>query len=302
MLAPTLACAAQSVTLPAWVCAQPDAIFVSEFDGAETPVLHDPTLGSGGITGSTTRHVHVAGLGNGTQRYYVHVPTKYDASHPIPLVLALHGTAPYNGQNGYAADVRDTWANVSEVGQFIVAAPIADDAIDTNGDGSPDAVSWLVPPTSGPNDYDLFNAVLADLAGAYNIDRMRLYGWGFSSGGHVMHALGLTSADVAFNNSSMAAYTSAAGALAGDLCAGKSDAQCDLLVEAAPRKIPVSIVVGTSDSPTYGSAMSDYNRFSADGWTSGANVFFDTFSGGHTYSQADLQLAWNRLCPNAVTP
>src|ERR1700733_6440288 len=50
--------AAQSVSLPAWVCAYPDAIFVSHFDTVETPVPHDPTFGSGGNIGTTTHNLH----------------------------------------------------------------------------------------------------------------------------------------------------------------------------------------------------------------------------------------------------
>src|ERR1700754_905707 len=74
------ALAAQTVSLPAWVCAHPDAIFVSAFDSAEIPVPHDPTNGSGGAKGTTAHTLHIAGLGTGTQTYYLYVPTTYAAS------------------------------------------------------------------------------------------------------------------------------------------------------------------------------------------------------------------------------
>ena len=291
------ALAAHTVALPSWVCAHTDAIFVSEFDTAEIAVPHDPSNGSGGAKGITTHTFHIAGLGTGTQTYYLYVPTSYSPSQAYPLLLALHGTAPYADRAGYAGDVLDAWSAIAAGARLIVAAPVADEAVTV--DDQPGA-TWSVPPDN-PSDYDLFAAVRADVESHYNIERTRIYGWGFSSGGSVMHALGLTGVSSAFNNSTMAAYSAAAGALAGDLCEGLSGTQCDVQVNAAPRKIPVSLVVGTSD-PTLSYVSADYNRLIADGWTANSNVFMNTFSGGHTYSVTNLQPAWNHLCPNAVTP
>ncbi len=296
------AAAVQSVVLPAWVCAHPDAIYVGGFESGQIAVPHNPSNGSGGaFPGSQSRVLHISGLGSGTQTYYLYLPSDYTPAHSWPLILALHGVAPYPGTS-YAMDVRDTWAQVAATGHFIVAAPVADQVIDVNGQSG---VSWLMPPTFGPNDYTLFAAVRADLEGAYNIERTRLYGWGFSSGGHVMHALGLDKYSSVFNASTMAAYSVSAGALAGEACKGLSDTECSQLLASLPRKIPVDIHIGTSDTYIYPYAQSDHARFLSQGWVDSQTIFYTAFSannGDHNYYPTDLQQAWGNLCPQAVTP
>ena len=297
-----IASAAQTVSLPGWVCTHPDAIFAGAFEPGENAVPHDPSNGSGGVyPGVRTRSVHIAGLGSGTQPYYIYLPPDYTPARPWPLLIGLHGVAPYAGVLNYAKDVRSYWTPVALDGHFIVAAPAANDVIN-DSNNQPYAVTWLTPPTAGPNDYDMLAAVLADLEGAYNIERTRIYGWGFSAGGRVMHDLGVRTRSAALNASTLAAYSVSAGDLAGLACASLSDAACNLLLDNLPRKLPIDLHVGTTDPGFYTPVTSDYNRFIADGWTAGQTVFYSTFTGGHTYSTADLQIAWANLCPNAVVP
>jgi hypothetical protein len=116
-----------------------------------------------------------------------------------------------------------------------------------------------------------------------------------------MHDLAINHYSSAFNASTMAAYSVSAGDLAGLACEGMSDAECDQALAALPRKIPVDLHIGTSD-PNYSYAQSDHARFLAQGWADGATVFYNIFSGGHTYTTGDLQMAWANLCPNAVVP
>jgi poly(3-hydroxybutyrate) depolymerase len=240
----------------------------------------------------------VAGLGSGTQKYYVYVPNDYTPARSWPLVLALHGVAPAPGTS-YAIAVRDTWASVAASGHFIVAAPVADQAVDVNGQAG---VTWMVPPTFGRNDYDLFAAVRADLEAAYNIERTRLYAWGFSAGGDVVHGLGLDRYSSVFDSTTLAAYSVSAGDLAGFACADLTDADCNALLAGSARKIPVDLHVGTGDSYYLQSTADDHNRFVAAGWVDGQTFFYTTFNGNHTYSQADLSDAWANLCRYAVVP
>lgn len=292
--------AATSVTLPGWLCAHPDAVFDAAFDG-DLAVPHDPSNGSGGaFPGKLSRSVHVADLGTGTQAYYLYLPSDYTPIHSWPLLVALHGVAPYGSQDSYASSTRDNWVTAATAGHFIVAAPVAHDVYyDSNF--QPYAVSWLVPPTSGPSDYDMFAAIRTDLESAYNIERTRIYGWGFSAGAHVMHDLAVNTYSAAFNAGTMAAYGVSAGVLQGLACPGPSDAGCAPLLANLPRRIPVDIHIGTSD-PNYVEAVADHNLFLAQGWTDGQTMHYTAFTGGHTYTIAQLTAIWNNLCPNAVTP
>lgn len=292
--------AAGTATLPSWVCTVPDAVYDSDFDAAQNAVPRDPSLGSGGaFPGAQTRTLHIAGLGSGTQHYYLYLPPDYTPERAWPLMLVLHGVAPYGGADDYAMAVRDNWSDVASAGRFVVVAPVADDVIWRNG--SPYAVSWLLPYAGGPSDYDLFDAVRADVEAAYNIERTRRYAWGFSAGGHVLYDLALTQHDAAFNTNTLAAFAVTGAALAAVACYGLSDAGCNSLLAQAPRKIPLDIHIGDSD-PNYPYAQSDHLRFVAQGWVDSQTVWYNEFAGGHTYSIDQLGEAWSELCPSAVTP
>jgi poly(3-hydroxybutyrate) depolymerase len=290
--------AVSSVTLPAWACAHPDAIFVGGFETGQIAPPTNPSLGSGGTKGSTTRQVHVTGLGGGTQTYFLYVPTNYTPQHAWPLLLALHGYAPYGYAGLYASNVRDDWGGVAVAGKFIVVAPTADEVTYDNY-GQPYGVTWMVPPTAGANDYDLFAAIRADVEAAYNIERTRIYGWGFSAGAHVMHDLAVNTSSSAFNATTIAAYGVSAGDLYGQACS--SDSECGLALAALPRKIPLDIHIGTSD-PNYPYAQGDHTRFVTKGWSDGQTIFYTAFSGGHEYTATQLGEIWNNLCANAVIP
>lgn len=295
----TAATAAQTVVLPGWVCSHPDSIYAGGFEDGDSALPSDPSHGSGGATGSITRQVHVTGLGTGTQTYYLHVPTNYSPSRAWPILLALHGTAPY--PDTYAATTRDDWVAAANAGGFIVAAPVAHSVFYDSGCNC-DGVSWRVPPSGSATDYDEFAAIRADLEAAYNVERTRIYGWGFSAGGHVMHDLGVNTYSAAFNASTMAAYSVSSGDLAGLACQGLSGTQCNLALDALPRKIPVDIHVGGNSDPNFGEAQTDYTRFVAQGWINSESIFYTSINIGHMYEISQLTDIWRNLCPNAVIP
>lgn len=283
-------CAAQAATtvrLPAWVCAHPDALFVDGFAGAAT-VLRQPSAGSGGAApGNQSRTVTVPGYG--THTYHLYVPTRHASIRPMPVLLALHGAAGSPADAQLAAQwLRNDWSSVAETGGFVVVAPAA-----TGASGG-----WIVPPPY-PGDYDVFEAVLADVEAAYDIDRSRRIGWGFSAGAHVMHDLAFNTYSAQIHIDTLAAYAIGAGAMAALACGSPAD--CSAMLAAASRKIPVSIHIGNSD-PLQPYAAADRDRLLGNGWVEGDTLFYTPFTGGHEYHGVHLAQVWSDLCRFQVLP
>ncbi len=278
--------ATTTVKLPDWVCAHPDAIFIDGFQPA-VGITRLPSNGSGGASGSISRTISVPGYGSHT--VYLRVPPSYSPSHPAPLVLALHGQAGSPTAAVTAAQaVRNAWASVADANGFIVVAPVA-----TGGSGG-----WIAPPPN-PSDYDIFAAAIADAEAAYNIDTSRRIGWGFSAGGHVMHDIMFNDFGAPVSIDTFAAYSVSAGALEAFACSNPTT--CNALVATASRHIPIDIHVGTTDT-LLPYATSDRNIFINNGWVLSQDLWFTTFTGGHTYASSQLGEAWSHLCPFQALP
>ncbi len=279
--------AAETVRLPSWVCEHPDALFIDGFAGVAARIRL-PSGGDGGPSpGSFVRTLAVPGYG--TRSYYVHVPAGYAQVKPVPLLLALHGAAGSSAAARMAAEaLRDDWRPAADAGGFLVAAPVAGGA----------SGGWIAPPP-GPSDYDLFEALIADLEAAYEVDRSRRIGWGFSAGAHVMHDLVLNRFSDEVNIDSLAAVAIHAGAMQALACTSPS--QCHELVAAMPRRLPMAFLVGDAD-PMRPYVQADHARLLANGWSNGVDAFWHPFVGGHTYTQGHLAEAWQRLCPFQVLP
>ena len=275
--------AASTVRLPPSVCAFADAIFSAGFESAAS-IPHNPSNGSGGaFPGNVTRMVSVPNIG--TRSYYLRLPLNYTPTRAWPLLLALHGasgsagTAPTDAQQ-----VRSDWSGRADSKGFVVMAVVGNQA----------QGGW-----GAPADDPELSAALDDAFAAYNIERSRVYLWGFSAGAHFGHALALN------NTGYFAAYGISAGSLEQYACTddGSYPPLCAALLAGAQPKIPVDIHLGNSDPLylTYG-AGNDPLRFQNGGWVSGQNLFYTLFVGGHTYTVAQLGEIWNHLCPFALGP
>jgi poly(3-hydroxybutyrate) depolymerase len=286
---------AQSVTLPAWVCAHPDAIFAGGFETGEIAVPHSPSNGSGGLyPGNRTRSITVAGLG--TQNYYLYLPSDYTPVRPSPLMVVLHGAAGPGNSESAAQTTRTDWSALAQSAGFIVAAPA----------GSGSQGGWIAPDINGqgPSDYDAIAAVLTDIAANYNIETTREYAWGFSAGGITLYDIILT------GWSGIDADTFAGFAVTGATLAAclpySTVASC--VPANAARTIPLDIHAGVNDTTIpVNYPRNDKTAFLNAGWVLGGNLFYTEFTdgnppGGHTYTTAHLGDTWHNLCPNAVTP
>lgn len=271
---------AQPARLPDWRCTHPDALFVDGVDGGPVSVGL-PSGGSGGAyPGPVLRSVAVPGIGTRNVRLYL--PAGYTPRHAAPLIVALHGAAGPGQAAAAAAAVAQDWGPVAEAAQAIVLAPAAG--------GSQGG--WIPPEVdgSGPSDYDVIAAAIADAAGAYNVDRLRIHGWGYSAGGAVMHDLNLTPLNTHYQ--AFAGYAVVASARA--LCPDYVGPYCE--PAAAPTRVPVAIRIGLSDS-LLPYARADRAAFVAAGWSEGTDLAYAEVAGGHTYDATGLAAAWSFLCP-----
>lgn len=271
--------AASTVRLPASACTA-GAIFDDGFErSAAIPQV--PSNGRGGaFPGDVTRT-----LGVGAGSYYLRLPPGYTPTRAWPLLLALHGstgsaaTAPAAAQQ-----VRRDWAGWADSQGFVVLALV----------GSQAQGGW-----GAPTDGAELGAALNDALAAYNIERSRIYLWGFSAGAHFGHALALTNPDY------FAAYGVSAGSLEQYACSdsGAFAPSCSALLAGARPKIPVDIHLGSSDPLylNYG-AGNDPARFRNGGWVSGQTLYYTLFNGGHSYTVAQLGEIWSHLCPFALGP
>jgi poly(3-hydroxybutyrate) depolymerase len=281
--------AATGVILPPWVCAQPDAIFVSGFEDGEIAVPHHPSSGSGGAyPGDQTRAVTVPGFGS--HNYYLHVPSDYIPSRSWPLVIALEGAGGSPAEAVTEAQtIRSQWGSIVPRDDYVVIVPIASGA----------QGGWIPPDLNGngPSDYDVIAAAIADTESAYNIELTRRHAWGYSAGGIILHDLVLTGWS-GINANTFGAYAVTGAPLAG--CPTYNTVQSCVPANAA-RIIPLDIRIGTSD-PALPYVRNDKVRFLNAGWVLNTTLYYTEFVGGHTYSTNDLTQDWGHFCPRAVVP
>jgi len=147
-----------------------------------------------------------------TRAYYLYVPKSVKPGNPVPLVLTLHGS----GHNGLS--LVEKWTDIADKEGFIVAGPDS-----TNPSG------WETP-TDGP---DFLRDLVEGLKAKYPIDPRRVYLFGHSAGACFALQIGLMESQ----------YFAGVAIHAGALQEGNS-----WLINAAARKIPMAIWVGTVDN------------------------------------------------------
>jgi len=223
-----------------------------------------PSNGTGGsFPGSFTRTIFSQGQ---NRSYYISIPTNYDPQVATPLMIAWHGAGGAGTAPAAAQSMRNYWKPTADTNNFIVIAQAA-----TGNSGG-----W-VPST----DFPILSDILSDMDSRYNIEKTRIYGHGFSAGGHVMHTLML------FNSNEFAAYAVSAGVL--EAHAGTS------APAGATRTVPVYVSVGTSDS-LQSFVNSNHILFNNAGWIDNKTYWLDAFAGGHIIKPQLANESWEKLC------
>jgi poly(3-hydroxybutyrate) depolymerase len=279
LLCNSVAFALTEAFVPAWRCDSNRAL-ASGFEDNDGIPPERGSGGSGGASGDTTITVPFF---PSNVTYYLDYPFGY-SNEVLPLIIALHGAGGQGTQPAAASGLRFAFSNLLATGErFIVVAP--------EGSGSQGG-GWVLGIDAGK-----IQAVLDDVATRFNVDRNRVYGWGFSAGGQMMHFAALTSPPL------VAAYTAHAGLLPANGSASGTP-------ETATRKVPALMTHGTSDSIVPISfAQSDRLRFLNSGWLErsgtsalSGNYQLITFNMDHTYDLAVLRTSWRWMCERALLP
>lgn len=142
-----------------------------------------------GSGGDYTRRAGDYGRKLGKTRFYeLHVPAKYDPSHPAPAVFVFHGGGSYPAAIRYESGMDA----VSDREGFIVVYPAGTneergltDRLLLWNDGRPNQDGKQ----STVDDLGFFDSVLADVQKHFKIDPKRVYACGFSNGAQFTYCL-----------------------------------------------------------------------------------------------------------------
>lgn len=163
-------------------------------------------------TPASDRDLRESIVSGGAQRTYrVFVPGGFGRSGPAPAIVL------FNGSGSSVDPLMDQWKPIAKRDGVVLIGP-----------GAFQSGGWRIPEDSPEFTHDVVEAVKS----RFPIDPRRVYLFGHSGGaGHVL-LLGLIESE----------YFAAAGAHAGALRSGDAP-----LLDAATRKIPLAIWIGTKD-------------------------------------------------------
>ena len=125
-------------------------------------------------------------VGGSSRSYTLHVPSAYNGSKPVPLVLDFHGL----GGNGKDESTSSPYPAQTDADGVIMAFP--------TGLSGPGGNAWNVGPCCVKNTDDVAfaKALVSEIEKTACIDTKRVYAVGFSMGGGMSHYLACHAADV----------------------------------------------------------------------------------------------------------
>ena len=194
--------------------------------------ITDPTP-SGYVVGKNRFTTPVDG---DTREYYVHVPTRYNANTPTPVVFMLHGTTD-QGERFYN---NSGWKEVGETENILTVYPsswqyciIEDGVRTTTTKWNSQPAEWQ--PCAGErlrDDVKFLNTIISELKSKFNVDAKRIYVVGFSNGGQMAAKCSIEMSD------KFAAMVESAGSFSTDT------------TWTPLRKMPITYQVGNEDYGT----------------------------------------------------
>jgi polyhydroxybutyrate depolymerase len=134
--------------------------------------------------GNYTRTMTWDGAG---RNYLLHVPTLYDGSKPVPLVIDMHGWT----ETAAAQAARSGWRQKGDKVGFIVVQP---NGLNNSWNGG--SLCCGISQATGVDDEGFMRAIVTKTRAEACIDPKRVYATGFSNGGAMSHLLGCKAADV----------------------------------------------------------------------------------------------------------
>ena len=281
-LSASYANALTQVRAPAWRC-DSDRNLTSGFEDLESAPPERPSFGSGGVLQASSYYLASPA---GFVAYHTSVPPEY-SGEVLPLIVALHGAGGPGTQYTAASTIRNTFEQIYSANtRFLIAVP---ESGGTQG-------GWIAPQNGIPSTDEIkIRAVIADMKSKYNVDQNRVYGWGYSAGGQIMHGLALRDPNF------VATYTGHATRL---LPATSSYGT----PETATSRVPVLLTHSANDTTVpFSTAQADRVRFLNAGWIEqfpnvAGNFALIPYNIGHFYNTATLQQSWDWMCVQALLP
>jgi polyhydroxybutyrate depolymerase len=146
----------------------------SEAGGCPSPALP---------AGDTSLTVQV---GSASRSYVLHVPSSYDGTHAVPLIVDFHGI----GNTGWGELAGSPYPEVTDGDGVIMAFP--------DGAKGPIGTAWNLGPccVADVDDLGFARALVADVQRTACIDPARVYAVGVLTGGGMVYDLACNAADV----------------------------------------------------------------------------------------------------------
>jgi polyhydroxybutyrate depolymerase len=172
------ACIASSAVGLAAACSRADLDVITPADGGSV-TCPSPALAPGD-------NVETLSSGGMNRSYVLHVPTTYDGSKPVPLLVDFHALNSSGMQERDSSPFR---AQTDPDGA-VMAFP--------TGASGPSGAAWNIGPccVAGVDDVAFTKAMVEQISRTVCIDPKRIYATGFSMGGGMAHYLACHAADV----------------------------------------------------------------------------------------------------------